>query len=320
MPSPQPQPEAKHVQQVAKHAIIAGIAITVLKFLLFAVSDSVAVFTDAMESIINIAAAGFVLYSLRLSNQPADLNHPYGHGKIEFFAVLVEGWFILSAAVIIAYKALARFAGYGQLNLERLDGAMIGLIVVAALSAVLAGYVYWAGWKYDNETLKADSKHLFTDVFSTVVVLLGLYFVRITGWAILDPVTALLVAVGILFVSYRLMRRAIRGLMDEVDPADQQKVIDILDHEVAAGHIQGYHKVRLRHQGAFHWIDLHLHMDGELTVEDAHREATLIERRIEQALKPANATAHVEPYRPELAPSPPPDPRDPAAAPPASEG
>jgi cation diffusion facilitator family transporter len=307
--------DARHAQRVAKHAIIGGALITLLKFAVYWYTNSVAVFTDAMESIINIAAAGFVLYSLRMSLKPPDLNHPYGHGKIEFIARMVEGWLILTAAVVILYSAFGRFFDSGLINEANLGVGMIALGVVALLSAALAGYVFYSGWKHESRVLMDDGKHLAADVASTLAVILGLAAVKASGAAILDPIVAVLVAGVILFISWQILLQASRGLMDETDPQDVARICKVLDEEVAKDAIRGYHKIRLRHQGSYHWVDMHLQMDAKTTVEQAHRTATLIERRVIQALGRGNATAHVEPYDPKRAEQPPPDPADPHARP-----
>lgn len=293
MPEPQAGPHAQQIRRVALHALTAGIVITLLKFTLFALTLSVAVLSDAMESIINIAAAGMMCYAVWYANRPADRNHPYGHGKIEFLAVGLEGWLILTAAVVIAYEAIRRLI-MGQ-ELQRLTFGVIGLAVLGIATAALAIYVMRAGKKYDSPTLKADGKHLLTDSISTWAVFVGLLLVRWTGKMWLDPVIAIIVAACILFVSWRLLWQSVHGLMDRQDPADDKRLRTILDDEVSRGFITGYHKLRHRHSGSFHWVDMHLQVNGSMTVTAGHELASRIEARIERELGQANATAHVEP-------------------------
>jgi len=296
MPEPDADPNQMYVERVALHAIGAGLAITAMKFGIFWMTHSVAVLSDAMESIINIVAAGVMLYSVWLSNRPADEGHPYGHGKAEFLAVGMEGWLILFAGLLIAIEAVRRlFTGS---EITHLDAGLWMLLGVGVISAVLAGYVWRSGRKYQCEPLVADGKHLMTDVVSTAGVLIGLLLVKWTGWHWLDSLVAILVAGLCLAVSWRLLWKSIHGLMDTSDPGDDSKVRSILDDEKTAGHILGYHKVRLRHNGPFHWVDMHLQVDGGMNVADSHTLASKIEGRIESALGRANATAHVEPYTP----------------------
>jgi cation diffusion facilitator family transporter len=300
MPEPAASPNEVAVQRVALHAILAGLFLTVLKFTAFALTNSVAILSDALESIINIVAAGVLFYSLWLSNQPADQEHPYGHGKAEFLAVGMEGWLILLAGLLIASEAVRRLIG--GVEPTHLDVGLWMLGGIGLLSAALAAYVWWSGLRYESDPLIADGKHLATDVASTVGVLIGLALVKWTGWDWLDPVVAILVAGMCLFVSWRLLWQSIHGLMDASDPKDDATIQAILDEQRDAGQILGFHKVRHRHYGTFHWVDMHLHVDGSMSVAASHALASRIEGRIEAALGRANATAHVEPYVPEKDP------------------
>ncbi|MCC6683012.1 MAG: cation transporter [Phycisphaeraceae bacterium] len=293
MPDPQAGPHAQQIRRVALRALAAGIVITLLKFGLFAMTVSVAVLSDALESIINIAAAGMMCYAVWYANRPADRDHPYGHGKVEFLAVGLEGWLILTAAVIIAYEAIRRLI-WGH-EVQRLTFGVIGLAVLGVATAALAIYVMRAGKQYESPTLAADGKHLMTDSISTWAVFLGLLLVRWTGKMWLDPVVAIIVAGCILFVSWRLLWQSVHGLMDRQDPADDKRLRAILDDEVSRGAIKGYHKLRHRHSGSFHWVDMHLQVDGNMTVTAGHELASRIEGRIERELGQANATAHIEP-------------------------
>ena len=297
MPEPEADPNLPLIRRVAMRALLAGIGITFIKVALFFTTQSVAVLSDALESVINIAAAGMMLYSIWFANRPADDDHPYGHGKIEFLAVGLEGWLILVAGIVIAYESVVRLLS--QTGPKHLTWGLVGLAVVALLTGALATYVYRQGKKYDHAVLIADGKHLITDVASTFAVFFGLLLVKLTGKAWLDPVVAIAIASLILFASWRLLWQSIHGLMDRVDPEDDQLIREILDDEVTQGAIAGYHKVRHRHTGPFHWVDMHLHVPGDMSVREGHTLASRIEHRIEQALGQGNATAHLEPAGPE---------------------
>jgi cation diffusion facilitator family transporter len=293
MPEPQADPNLTQIRTTAFHALVAGAVITLLKFSIFWATNSVAVLSDALESIINVAAAAMLMYSIWLSNRPADHDHPYGHGKIEFLAVGLEGWLILLSGLLIAVEAIRRLlVGQAPRNLEWGIWLLAG---VGVLSAILAAYVYTRGRKFNNATLIADGKHLLTDVASTFGVLLGLILVHWSGKYWVDALVAMLMASLILFVSWRLLWQSIRGLMDQSDPQDDARIREILDDEQARGAIRGYHKVRHRHNGSFHWVDMHLQVEGHLSVAEGHALASRIEHRIEQTLGQANATAHLEP-------------------------
>jgi len=293
MPDPAPDPNLPNVQRVALVALGAGAVLMLAKIGVYLLTDSVAVLTDALESVINIVAAGAMFFAIRYANRPADRDHPYGHGKIEFMVVGLEGWLILFAGLWIGYEAIARFLSHNQP--QHLGWGTGVLAVIGLADAALTFYVLRMGKRYHNAPLLADGRHLLTDVVSTVGVIVALVLVQWTGWTKLDPIVAVLLAGVILFMSWRLLWQSAAGLMDRSDPADDAAVRAILDEEVAAGVIRSYHKVRHRHTGAFHWVDLHVQVDGDLSVRQGHALASRIERRIEESLGDANATAHVEP-------------------------
>lgn len=295
MPDPAPHPDHQAQQRVAINALIAGVVIMLLKFGVYRYTNSAAVLSDALESVINIVAAAFMLYSVWLSNRPADRDHPYGHGKIEFMVVGLEGWLILLAGLAIVFSSVQRIFGDGApKNLAVGSGLLFG---IGILGSALAFYVWSSGKQYQSDSLIADGKHLFADVASTLGVFLGLLLVQYTGWGLLDPVIALLISGVVFYTSWQLLWKGIGGLMDRLDLRDDQSVREILDDEVSKGSIKGYHKLRLRHNGAFHWVDVHLQVDGDMTVRDSHALVSKIEYRIEKMLGEgqANATAHVEP-------------------------
>ena len=293
MPEPMSIPFAVQVRRVAFVALVAGVLITGLKFFAYLTTDSVAVLSDALESIVNILAASFMIYALWLSSRPADESHPYGHGKVEFIAVAFESLFILAAGILIAITAILRLISGGEPR--QLTTGLVLLGVIAVLSAVLGSFVYIAARRYENQVLGADAQHLFTDVLTTGGVWVGLLLTHLFGFSWLDPLVAITIAGVITVGGLRLLRPAIDGLMDRSDPHDGRLIERILDEEVAGRKIFGYHKVRHRHNGTFHWVDLHLQLSASLTVAEAHDTASRIEGRIEEALQPGNATAHIEP-------------------------
>ncbi|QQE12870.1 cation diffusion facilitator family transporter [Planctomycetota bacterium] len=294
MPDPQPNPNQVDTLKVAIYALSFGILITLFKFCVYIFTGSVAILADTLESIINIVAAAVMLYTIWYSNRPADKTHPYGHGKIEFLAVGFEGALILFAGIIIVFKAIPKLFT-PTLELDRLSIGMGLLFVIGLLTTGLALYVTTMGKRTNNQVIKADGKHLFTDALSTLGVFLGLILVNITGWTRLDPIIALIIA-GIIFpMSWRLLWQSLSGLMDRSDPADQKLIENILNLEVENKTIISYHKVRHRHTGSFHWVDMHLQVNPELSVAQSHDLASSIENKIELALGSADATAHVEP-------------------------
>ena len=293
MPEPAADPNLPRVRRVATHALVFGLAITALKFVVFFFTDSVAVLSDALESIINIVAAAAMLYAVVIASRPPDEEHPYGHGRAEVLAVGIEGWLMLFAGLFIAYQAVAQLvAGDAP---QRLGLGLALVSGVALCTLVLGVYVYRHGRKYDSDPLIADGKHLLVDAGSTLAVLAALAAVELTGRAWIDPLVAIALTLVILFTSSRLLWQSAQGVMERADPDDLAAIHRVLDDAVANREIDGYHKVRYRHVGPFHWVDMHLHVDPGMTVAEGHDLASAIESRIERRFDQANATAHLEP-------------------------
>lgn len=293
MPEPTPQPDYPIVRRTAVVALIAGLCITAVKFAVYFVIGSVAVLGDAFESIVNVVAAALMLFSLALANRPADATHRYGHGKIESMAVGFEGALILVAGIVVAIHAVGRLLGLQEL--PRLEIGIFMLGGVSILTGLLAWYVLRAGRRHRSAVLLADGRHLLADFLTTVAVLAAMFLVKWTGLLWLDPLVALVMAGLLLRTSWRLLADAADGLMDRADPADDKAIRCVLDAKVTDGLIHGYHKLRHRHSGAFHWVDVHLQVDARLTVRKSHDLASTIEHEIEHTLGQANVTAHVEP-------------------------
>jgi cation diffusion facilitator family transporter len=288
-----PRPEAI----AATLSVVVGATLLIVKFIAYAITGSTAIFSDALESIVNVLASVFALYSLILAHRPADKDHPYGHGKAEFLAVGFEGGMILLAALAIAARAIESLLR--QTDIERVA---VGLIMMAGAMLVNGGlgtYLARRGRKTGSMVLEADGKHLLTDAYTSVAVIGALLVVKWTGWTWFDPVAAIGVAVYISIVGARLLSRSAAGLMDQQDNDDDRLLRQILDsHLGPAGkepRICSYHKLRHRHSGRYHWVDFHIMVPAEWDVRRGHNCASDIEYEIEQALGEGNATAHVEP-------------------------
>lgn len=285
--------------RAAMASLCVGVGLMALKFAAYFITGSAAIFSDALESIVNVLAASFALYSLGVAYEPADEQHPYGHGKIEFLSATFEGGMIFLAAVVIAIQAIGTlFAGH-MIQQGHLDWGM-GLMAVALVANAGAGtYLIVLGRRRHSLLLEADGQHLLADAITSVVVLMALVLVRVTGLGWIDPLAAIMVAIYVAWLGGRLLRRASAGLMDEQDPKDEQLLRGILDAHMGptgkAPRICGYHKLRHRHSGRYHWVDFHIEVPRLWTIEHGHRIASEIEYEIEQALVEGNATAHVEP-------------------------
>jgi cation diffusion facilitator family transporter len=284
-------------RRAAVLSLTVGVVLLAIKFAAYFLTGSAAIFSDALESIVNVLASGFAVYSIILAHAPADEKHPYGHGKIEFLAAGFEGGMILLAAVVIAGKAIADL--YRGTQPEQVNFGLILIVVAMVVNGAAGFYLIGSGKRHGSITLEADGKHLLADAVTSAAVLIALAIVKIFRLPIADPIAALLIAVYISMLSIGLLRRSAAGLMDQQDLADDAKIRQILDSHLApAGkepHICSYHKLRHRHSGRYHWVDFHIMVPGNLNIDQGHHIASSIEYEIEQALGEGNATAHVEP-------------------------
>jgi len=284
-------------------SLFVGIGLLAIKLIAYFITRSQAVFSDALENMANVVTAGFAVYSISLAHRPADADHPYGHGKVEFFSAGLEGATILLASLLIIGKvAISLVAGEAN-EIHKLDLGL-ALMTVALIGNAMLGSSLWIfGRKNRGLTLEAAGIHLMVDALDSVAVLIAIAIVRLTGWKWLDPAAALAVAVYIAFLGMRLIKRSAAGLMDEQDPILRKKLEEMLNSHVGIAakepRICSYHKLRYRQSGRDCWVDFHIVLPRHWTIEQAHQSASSIEHEIEQTLGQANATAHVEPCQDE---------------------
>lgn len=277
-------------------ALVGGIAVMAAKLLAWRLTGSSAVLSDALESFVNVAAGALLLYSLYVSAQPADRNHPYGHGKVEFFSAGVEGTLIALAAVGILFAAI-RALIVGP-ELRRLDTGLVLVTAATAVNALLGAHLIRIGRRQHSLALIADGRHLLTDVWTSVGVIVGLLLVRITGIVVFDPLVALAVAAQILVTGWRLARQAIGGLMDEADPGALGTMVEALRAQRDASWIDA-HSLRAWRSGPVEHVDLHLVVPRYFDVDRLHAIDQQIERVLIGATgRPGEAIVHFDPCRP----------------------
>jgi cation diffusion facilitator family transporter len=282
----------KRVLVLAGGSIVVGIVVLTLKSLAYVMTGSVALLSDAIESIVNVATAIAAFIAIRLSAKPADAEHPYGHHKAEYFSAVLEGVLIVIAAV-----AILREAYFAFLSPRNLDAPWLGLAVNGAALAINAGWSWVLirqGRARRSPALEADGRHLLTDVISSIGVLAGVSLAAITGWAVLDPTLAAIVALNILWSGWGIVKDSIGGLMDEAVPAEilarTREIISVN----AEGAIEA-HDLRTRHAGRMMFIDFHLVVPGSMTVSAAHDICDRLERAIKAEFPDALISIHVEP-------------------------
>ena len=272
---------------------VAAAVVTIgLKLGAFLLTDSVGLFSDAAESLINLIAALAALVALTVAERPADAEHAYGHTKAEYFSSALEGALILVAAFAIGATALNRLV-----HPEPVDNVGLGVAVSLVATAVNGGVGFIlirAGRRLNSITLRADGQHLMTDVWTSAGVLAGVILVGLTGWLILDPVVALLVALNIAWTAFRLMRESAYGLLDTaLSPTDLQIVNRILDSYRAQG--VGFHALRSRIAGRRRFISMHVLVPGRWTVQTGHDLVERIEADLHAALPLITVFTHLEP-------------------------
>jgi cation diffusion facilitator family transporter len=287
-----PKRSFRSLQTIAAFSVVVGLAVLALKYFAYAVTGSVALYSDALESIVNVATAIAALIAIRFSAKPADANHPYGHHKAEYFSVVLEGVLIVIAAV-----SICREAYLALLEPRDLTEPARGLIINGVASIINAGWCYFLisqGRARRSPALVADGWHLLTDVVTSVGVLVGLLLALATGIAVLDPIIAALVALNILWSGWRMIRESVGGLMDEAAPADTLDRIRQIISANARGAIEA-HDLRTRLAGRATFIDFHLVVPGSMPVTEAHDICDQIEKALKAEVADALITIHVEP-------------------------
>jgi len=290
-------PGAGSRQVTASVALAGGLAILVAKLAAWRLTGSHAVLSDALESIVNVIAALFALVAIRYAARPADRDHPYGHGKMEYLSAAFEGGLIAFAAAAIIYDAVHTLWEGAELRQVDLGLAVTGIAGVANLA--LGGYVLRTGRKLASPTLIADGQHILSDVWTTVGVLLGLALVRLTGLTWVDPLAALGVGLYLAWLGIKLVRGAAAELLDRDDPVLLAKMVSALNVVRKPGFV-GVHRLRiLRHGRAIH-VDAHIHVAEHWTVRQAHEAAQELERlvQVETGLE-AELALHLDPCRAE---------------------
>ena len=272
-------------------SIAAAVATIALKTVAYALTGSVGLLSDAIESIVNLVGAVMALSMLTVASRPADDDHSYGHSKAEYFSSGVEGTLILVAALSIAVAAARRL-----MVPQPLEQVSVGLGVSVAASAVnlaVATVLLRAGKQHHSITLEANAQHLYTDVWTSAGVIVGVVAVVATGWLRLDPIVALLVAANILWTGTRIVRRSILGLMDTALPPEELVAVKAaLDSHLNDG-IE-YHALRTRQSGARRFVSLHVLVPGEWTVHRGHELLEDLEARIRAVVPNVTVFTHLE--------------------------
>jgi len=273
-------------------SVVTSLVVIALKFAAYFLTDSVGLLSDAVESVVNIIAALIALAVLTYASAKPDHEHNFGHEKAEYFSSGIEGALIFVAAGAIVWSSVPRL-----LHPQPLDQVWLGLALSFVASLANAGcalIMLRAAKAHRSITLEADARHLLTDVWTTAGVFVGVVLVQSTGWLRLDPIIAIVVAIQILWTGWGLMRRSFEGLMDRAVPdEDRAKIVEVLE----TLHHQGgdYHRLRTRVAGAKSFVDVHVLVPGNMSVQEGHDLVERLETEISAKLPHVEVLTHLEP-------------------------
>jgi cation diffusion facilitator family transporter len=284
-------------RKAAYISLAVGIGMFITKMTAYFITGSVAIFSDAAESVVHVAATGMALFSIILSSKPADDTHLYGHGNVEYFSAGVEGLLIILAAGFIIYQSVLDLIAGPTLN-----SLSLGVIFITAAGVVNLGLGYYlvrTGKKTNSLTLVADGKHVLTDAITSIGVIVGITLVIITDFVLLDPILAIIVALNILFTGYKLIRESIGGLMLETNPVILKKISDKLI-SIKREYWIDIHELRYWQSGERTFIDFHLILPYYFTIEQSHKEEKYIDEALEKDFPSSQIKIHFDYCIPEL--------------------
>jgi cation diffusion facilitator family transporter len=262
-------------------SLAVSVVLLAAKYQAYLLTGSTAILSDALESIVNVAAAVFALGCLIFAGRPADRNHPYGHGKIEFFSAAFEGGLIAFAAVVIIYEVIQTLIRGA--DVRRLEWGLLIVLAAGIVNLVLGWFLTRTGRQHDSLTLVADGQHVLSDFYTSAGIVVGLVLVRLTGVSWIDPLVAAVVALNLMWTGARLVRRAAGGLLDEEDTALLNRLIELLRGHVGQAVIRVHHLRAIR-AGRFHHVDAHLVVPEFWSVNQAHELAEDLARQVIQEL------------------------------------
>jgi cation diffusion facilitator family transporter len=279
--------------RAAALSIASNAILIALKLVAGAITGSIAIVTEAVHSLIDLVASVVAFFSVRKADEPADAEHPYGHEKVENLAAAIEGMLILVGAAVIVYEATRQLVRGAEVDRLGVGIAVMAFSIFANLgvSSVLSRQ----SKAHESQALEGDAAHLRTDAMTSAGVLLGLALVQITGDAAFDPITALVVAVAIVWAGFRILRRSSAVLVDETLPEAELDRIEVAIATARTPEVAGYHKLRARRAGSRRHIDFHVQYRSGTSLERAHELAHQMRDSIEAEIPQAEVLIHAEP-------------------------
>ena len=273
-------------------ALIVILGLVALKFTISFITGSISIMAQTADSFLDLFSVLVAFFAIRVSARPADEDHPFGHGKIENISAVIQALLIFSAGGLVIYSAIDRIIS-GE-SVERTVAGIAAMAVSVFVSILLSRHLLKVAQSSESLALEAIGRNIAADVYSAGGVLAGLVIIQFTGFTIIDPVIALAVALIIIKSAYNVIKNSFPGLMDDRLPeAEEAKIKSCLDEH--AGQIVGFHKLRTRRAGDLRFIDLHLVMPKDASVEEAHRMCDHLEKDLEERLANTNVIIHIEP-------------------------
>ncbi|HVN57838.1 MAG TPA: cation diffusion facilitator family transporter [Bacteroidales bacterium] len=276
--------------KVARLSVLSNSFLIIVKLAVGLLSGSVSIISEAIHSSMDLMAAIIAFFSVRVSDNPPDSRHPYGHGKIENISGVIEAVLILVAAVWIIIEAIRKLTG-SPFELQSIGLGSAVMLISALVNLIVSRLLYTVAKETGSIALEADALHLKTDVYTSLGVALGLGLIIVTDLHWLDPVIAILVALLIIRESFLLLRKAFLPLLDEAWAEDDIKILEASLAEMKVS----YHELRTRLAGNYRFVDLHVEIPSKQSVEDAHRYCDMIEDALKSKIPNLNVTIHVEP-------------------------
>jgi len=277
----------------ARLSLLIVVGLIALKIAVGAITGSLSVLAQAADSLLDLFAVSITLLAIRIADRPADTGHPFGHGKAENIAAIVQAALIFVASGSLIYAAVRRIQSGASLELTEAGMAVMAVSILASI--FLARHLHRVAREEDSMALEANARNIAADVYSAAAVLAGLLVVRFTGWAIIDPILAGLVALFLLKIAFDVLRKSLGGLVDVKLPDEEEDAIWKAIAEHFGGEVVSFHKLRTRKAGRQRYIDLHLVMPKHITLEEAHDMCEHLEEDIEHRLKRTDVTIHAEP-------------------------
>lgn len=278
-------------------SLVVSLMVTIAKFVAYFSTHSVAILSDALESIINVMAACFACYSIYLASKPKDLNHPYGHGKVEFFSIGFEGGMILIAGGLILFKAIQAFISPREL--QKLSAGIWIIVGAGIVNYLLGFFLIRSGKTLNSVTISGNGQHIMTDAWSSLGLIAALVLIQLTGWHWLDPVASLVLGTLIIMKGYKLLRHSVSGLMDETDVKMIDRITTILSRNRRPQWID-VHNVRVQQYGQNFHVDCHITMPYYFSLDQVHQEIKEVEKTINDHFSKGNVECffHTDPCLP----------------------